>query len=226
MREPMPETRERPGPPVIGLTGPYCAGKNYVAGFLAARGLPVLDLDRLGHRVLEEEKDALEARFGPGVLDREGGVNRRLLGERVFGNPGELAALEGIVHPAVNRRTGEWIAAQGGRPCVINAALLHRSSAFAGLTGIILVRAPLLTRLLRARKRDKLPWGELFRRFHSQKNFLAQYLREKADIYIVPNRGCAGFCSRFFRRNLENRINRILSQMGIDSPARYVIEDY
>jgi dephospho-CoA kinase len=211
----MDDANGKDRPPVIGLTGTYCAGKNHVAKILEDRGLPALDVDKLGHRALEEEKAAVLARFGGGALNGDGTVNRRFLGERVFRRPDELAALEAIVHPVANRLTGEWIAAQGGRPCVINAALLHRSSAFSGLRALIIVKAPLLTRLLRARRRDRLSWGELFRRFGSQRQFIPQYLKEKADIYSVSNRGISGLCSRFYRKGLESRIDKILSQMGI-----------
>ncbi|MDR2020775.1 MAG: dephospho-CoA kinase [Treponema sp.] len=198
---------------LIGLTGTYCAGKNYVARLLEERGFPVLDVDKLGHEVLETEKAAVTARFGPDILDAEGAVDRRLLGNRVFGKPEELSALEDIVHPAANRLTEAWTARQNG-PCVINAALLHRSSVFKRLDFIILVRAPFLTRLLRAQRRDRLSLDRLIRRFKSQSEFISQYLTRKADIYTVDNPGYCGFCSSLYRRKLESRLDAILSRKG------------
>jgi dephospho-CoA kinase len=202
-------------PLVLGLTGVYCAGKNHTARRLEERGFEVLDVDKLGHRVIETEREAILRRFGEGILGEDGRIDRKRLGERVFGKPEELAALEGIIHPAVNRITTEWIEERKGKPLVINAALLHRSSAFHRLDGIILVKAPLITRLLRARKRDRLPWGQLIRRFRSQREFTALYLSQNADIYTVHNRGYFGFCSRFFNRGLKNRIDTILSLKGM-----------
>jgi dephospho-CoA kinase len=199
---------------LIGLTGLYCAGKNYVARLLEERGLPVLDADTLGHRVIETEREAILARFGPEVLGPGGAVDRGLLGRRVFSRGQELAALEAIIHPAVNRLTEAWIAGRGDHPCVINAALLHRCAVFNEFAFIILVRAPFLVRLFRARRRDGLPFGELIRRFRNQGEFTAQYFRGKADIYTVDNRGRS---LRFFgeQRRVENRIDAILSQEGI-----------
>ncbi|MDR1277129.1 MAG: dephospho-CoA kinase [Treponema sp.] len=199
---------------LIGLTGTYCAGKNFVAGLLKDRGLPVLDVDKLGYEAIETGRDAITARFGADLRGSDGKINRRLLGEKVFGKPAELAALAAIVHPEANRLTNEWIARQKGAACVINAALLHKTSAFSRLDFIILVRAPFLTRLLRARKRDRLPWLSLLKRFGSQKEFTAQYLSGKADIYNIDNRGLS-FNSRYYRRKLENRIQLILSEEGI-----------
>ncbi|MDR1286020.1 MAG: dephospho-CoA kinase [Treponema sp.] len=203
------------GQKLIGLTGMYCAGKNFVAALLEKRGLPVLDVDKLGHAALDAGRTEVLARFGPGVLGDDGKINRRALGEAVFGKEAELAALEAIVHPAVNRMTEAWVAEQGRGSCVINAALIHKSSVFNRLDRIILVEAPLLTRVFRARKRDGLSWAGLVKRFGSQKNFRSQYLPGKADIYRVENRGSFPLCARFSREKLENRIDEILSGEGM-----------
>jgi dephospho-CoA kinase len=111
--------------------------------------------------------------------------------------------------------TQEWILAQGGKPCVINAALLHRSSAYKDLDLVILVEAPWLTRLLRAKKRDRLSFGALIERFKSQKDFTSQYFSENTDIYKVENRGYFGFCSQKGEEKLEHRIDEILSPLGL-----------
>jgi dephospho-CoA kinase len=202
-------------PNLIGLTGTYCAGKNYVGALLEERGLPVLDVDKLGHRAIETEREAILERFGEDILGPAGAIDRRLLGAKVFGDHAGLAALQDLVHPAANRMTDEWIAAQGGKPCVINAALLHKSSAFKRLRCVILVQAPVLTRLLRARKRDGLPLGQLLTRFRSQKQFTSQYFAGKADIYVIENRGYFGFRASHNRKRLETQINDILSRVGM-----------
>ena len=206
------------GKTIIGLTGPYCAGKNHIALLLEQRALPVLDLDKLGHEVIEIQKKHLITRFGEDILGPEGLVNRKKLGEKVFGKPKELRALEEIIHPEVNRKTLEWINAREEKACCINAALLHRSVAFDSLDAVILVKAPLFIRLLRAKKRDLLPWMSLIKRFWSQKEFKYQLLAKKTDIYSVNNRtisGCFGVSKLCRRDNPEKRIDEILSLLGI-----------
>jgi dephospho-CoA kinase len=210
------------GKKIIGLTGSYCAGKNHVAILLEQRFFPVLDLDKLGHEVIETKRESLITRFGGDILGAGGLIDRKKLGQKVFGRPKELAALEEIIHPEVNRKTLEWIDAREEKVCFINAALLHRSSAFELLDAVILVEAPFFVRLLRARKRDRLPWISLIKRFWSQRKFRYQLFRKKTDIYNVGNpSGCAnsGFfgLTRLFRRNkLEKRIDEILSLQGIN----------
>jgi len=200
---------------LIGLTGKYCAGKNHIAEILEKRGLPVLDVDKLGHKVLENEKQTIFTQFGSDLQRADGSLDRRLLGERVYGKPDELAKLETIVHPGANRLTDEWIAEKknaGCKICVINAALLHKSSVFEKLDCIIIITAPFLTRLLRARRRDRLLWKELLKRFASQKNFNSQYLSTKAEIYKVENCGLQNRPGLIGSRNLkiERRIDKIM----------------
>jgi dephospho-CoA kinase len=207
-------------PAVIGLAGLYCAGKNHVAALLEKRGVPVLDVDKLGHAALESEKTAVVRRFGAGVLAPDGSVDRRFLAETVYSAKKRdgLAALEAIVHPAVNALTDKWIeeaalygasnCTPSGDLCVVNAALLHLSSAFPRLRALIVVKAPFLVRFYRARKRDRTPVRELFRRFRSQAAFSSQYLSAKTDIYIIDNSGLSGSAA-----NLEKRLDEILTRI-------------
>ena len=195
---------------IIGLTGTYCAGKNRVASLFEARGLPVLDVDKLGYKALEAEKEAVLAQFGFDLQKNDGSLDRRLLGQRVFKDPEKLTALENIVHPAANRLTDEWAAAQKGH-YVINAALLHRSSIFHRLDKLIVVKAPFVTRLIRARRRDKLPWRDILKRFASQKDFNRRYLSVNtkdfsAEIHIVENPGL----NNTGNIKLERRIDMII----------------
>jgi dephospho-CoA kinase len=201
---------------IIGLTGTYCAGKNHVAVLLEARGLPVLDVDKLGYKALEAEKETIITRFGSDLKKTDGTLDRRLLAQRVFKNPEKLAALEAIVHPIANRLTDEWAASQSGH-CVINAALLHRSSIYNKLDRIILVKAPFFTRLFRARHRDRLPWREIINRFRSQKDFNNLYLSVNAkpvsaEIHIVENPGLfhSTGLSKPGNLKLESRIDKII----------------
>ena len=197
---------------IIGITGKYCAGKNYITIILEKRGFFVLDADILGHNVIEKEKTVIFSRFGEDIKNHDGSVNRRILGEKVFGKEHELAALQEIVHPEVNRLTLEWIEAHKNHRCVINAALLHKSVIFERLDGVILVDAPLVTRLIRAKKRDKLPWITIFKRFLSQKQFFSQYFAGNADIYKVENRGLG---KPGISAVLEDEIDAILSSLEI-----------
>jgi dephospho-CoA kinase len=191
------KTKKNCGEPVsgqgklIGLTGLYCAGKNYVADIFERRGIPVLDVDKAGHEAIIIKKNEITARFGDDILDDDGNIDRKKLGAKVFGKPEELRALEALVHPEANRIANEWIKAREGKTVIINAALLHKCDCFYKLDVIIVIHAPFPVRLWRAKKRDALPFRQLMRRLLSQKAFSAQYSPKNADnrIIVVENFG-------------------------------------
>ena len=72
---------------VFGLTGGIASGKSFVASLFAERGAVVIDADRHAHAVLAEPEviDALRRRWGDAVVGDDGGLRRREVARRVFG---------------------------------------------------------------------------------------------------------------------------------------------
>lgn len=89
---------------VIGLTGPIGCGKSTVAAHLATVGGHVIDADALARDVTAPGRpslDAIVARFGPSVIDDDGGLDRPAMAAIAFGDPAALRDLEAIVQPEV-----------------------------------------------------------------------------------------------------------------------------
>ncbi|HZT51984.1 MAG TPA: dephospho-CoA kinase [Stellaceae bacterium] len=88
---------------VLGLTGSVGMGKSTAAAMLRRMRLPVFDADRAVHRLLAPGGAAVAAvaQAFPGVAAADGGIDRRALGARVFGDRAALARLEAILHPLV-----------------------------------------------------------------------------------------------------------------------------
>lgn len=92
------------GPFIIGLTGNIATGKSTVLKILAEKGAYVLDADKLGHESMQVGTHtywAIVEQFGDAILQPDGKIDRRALGNIVFNDPDALAQLEAIVHPAV-----------------------------------------------------------------------------------------------------------------------------
>lgn len=89
---------------LILISGGIGSGKSAVGAALAARGMLVIDADSVGHEVLEPGTAAYASVMGrwPEVMIGDV-IDRRALGRIVFADPGELAALEAITHPAIRR---------------------------------------------------------------------------------------------------------------------------
>ena len=101
----------------VALTGGIATGKSYVRERVAARGVPTLDADAIVHRLLSSGSDAASAiagRFGPDVVQPDGGIDRKALGFLVFGDAAARRDLEAIVHPLVYARIADWASCQAG----------------------------------------------------------------------------------------------------------------
>lgn len=89
---------------VIGLTGGIGSGKSTVSQFLAELGAVIIDADKVGHEALKPDTDIwreVVAAFGRRILTPNGDIDRKKLGEIVFGNPEALARLNQIMHPRI-----------------------------------------------------------------------------------------------------------------------------
>jgi dephospho-CoA kinase len=96
----------------VGLTGGLGSGKSTVAGLLRGHGAYILEADAIARELMqpgERVYAAIVARFGPGVVLADGGLDRAALARIAFakGNGGELEALNAIVHPATIARQAE-----------------------------------------------------------------------------------------------------------------------
>ncbi len=141
----------------IALTGGIASGKSTVAELFAARGVPIIDTDRIARDVVEPGQPPLErlvARFGKGILTPDGHLDRPKLREIVFSDPKARADLEALTHPAIGSAVEALSAAAGGPYQILVIPLLVEK----GLTGrvdrVLVVDCPEEVQLERLQKRD------------------------------------------------------------------------
>lgn len=90
----------------VGLTGNIGCGKSTVSKILGELGAEVCDADKMvhqyyskGHQIYQEVVES----FGQGILDSEGNIEHRALGEIVFLDSEKLKVLEDITHPQLRK---------------------------------------------------------------------------------------------------------------------------
>ncbi len=106
-----------PPPLIVGLTGGIASGKTAVADLFAALDVPVLDTDEIARDVVAPGSAGLARvveRFGAGVLDEAGALDRAALRARVFADENDRRDLEGILHPLVIETLSHRAASAGG----------------------------------------------------------------------------------------------------------------
>lgn len=118
----------------VGLTGGIATGKTEVAAMVRDRDCPVLEMDPLGHEMLEPGQDAYNEvvrEFGPEILIAGEKVDRVKLGAIVFSDPAKRARLNEILHPRILDVVSKWFAALdspgGPEIAVVVAALIVES---------------------------------------------------------------------------------------------------
>jgi dephospho-CoA kinase len=128
----------------IALTGSIGMGKSTVAAMFAKRGVAVFDADAEVRKLQGPGGDlvhAIEARF-PGTTGPSG-VDRDALGERVLGDPQELAALEAIVHPAVHAARARFLLENQEAPATLfDIPLLFETGGGEAFDAVVVVSAP------------------------------------------------------------------------------------
>jgi dephospho-CoA kinase len=146
--------------PVIGLTGGIGSGKSTVAAMLAELGAVLIDADRVGHEIYRPGTEGfarVAQAFGQEVVAPDGTIDRRRLGERVFGDPRELARLNALLHPLIGeeirRRLRVARAADDGRPIVVEAAIMLEAGwrFFDRIWAVIVSRETAIARVMASR---------------------------------------------------------------------------
>jgi dephospho-CoA kinase len=145
----------------VGLTGGIASGKSTVATMLRDLDCMVLELDTLGHELLEPGQaayDEVVAEFGKDILEAGGKVDRVKLGAIVFADAANRARLNRILHPRILDVAQKWFAAldRPGRPefAVVEAALIIEAGYNKSLDRVIVCWSRPVQQLARLKERD------------------------------------------------------------------------
>ena len=144
----------------IGLTGGIASGKSALEKAFAQQGVVVADADLLAREVVAPGEPALAAvveRFGAGVLQADGQLDRAALRVRVFGDPDQRRALEAILHPAIRARLEAICRAAPGPYAIATVPLLTEGggrAAYPWLHRILVVDTPAAVQKARLMQRD------------------------------------------------------------------------
>ena len=174
----------------IGLTGGIATGKSSAARLLVQRhGLPVLDADLYARQALEPGQPGTQAvlqRFGTGVVNSSGVVDRRALGAIVFNNPDQRRWLEQLVHPIVRQRFDQELMRLDAKPAVVlMIPLLFESGLERICSETWLVDCDESQQLQRLMARDQLSAAEAQARVNAQWPLAKK--RPLADV-LISNR--------------------------------------
>lgn len=194
---------------VIGLTGGIACGKSSVGAILRKLGVKVIDADEIAHRIyLPGTSGFTEVirEFGSDILDTDGQINRKRLGEIVFQSPKARAKLEEITHPAIIQEVNDLIRAAKSENCpllVVEVPLLFEAGLEEMFDYIWVVSARPDVQLKRLMQRNHLTPEQATARLSAQ---LPLSKKEgKADVIVYNNNELY---------HLEDEIKRLLETVS------------
>jgi dephospho-CoA kinase len=173
---------------VVALTGGIGAGKSLVAQYFSELGARVVDADQLSRIAIErgsEGFDEVITRFGESIL-RNGDIDRKALGEIIFGDKSAKEDLELIIHPRVRQLFFEVVADLAADEILIyEIPLLVETGAASNFDQIITVEADLELRKSRLLKRGMFS-SEIDSRLAVQ---ASPAEREAVATFVIENSG-------------------------------------
>lgn len=158
---------------VIGLTGGVGMGKSTVSNHLAdTYHLPVLDADIYARQAVEIGSLILQRivqRYGAGILQADGSLDRRQLGDIVFQQPDERRWLEQQIHPDVRDRMLQDAQNLTDAPAIVmSIPLLFEANLTHLVTEIWVVMCDRNQQIQRLMERDLLTQDQALSRIQSQ----------------------------------------------------------
>ncbi len=168
----------------IGITGGIGSGKSYVCKRLARHGIEVYDCDAAAKRLIRTQpaiQRDLTALIGPDTYV-DGQLNKAAVAAFLLQSEAHAKAIDAIVHPAVFRDFEEsgiqWM----------ESAILYESGACRLVDKVIVVTAPLETRIRRVMRRDQISREKVLQ--WMQRQLSQEEVASRAD-YEIANDGKA-----------------------------------
>jgi dephospho-CoA kinase len=146
----------------VAVTGSAGTGKSLVCRRFAQLGVPVIELDALSRQAVSPSGPALKklaARFGEGVLNPDGTLNRKSLREKVIREDDARRFVESVLHPEIRRLLDARVSRINGNETpfvVVEIPLLFESGMEDAFDAVVLVMAERRLQIKRLSERDQV----------------------------------------------------------------------
>ena len=174
-------------PIILGITGGIGSGKSVVCRLLQLIGVPVYSSDDETKRLMVRDeviRAGLISLLGPEAYQGEA-LNKPLIAKYLFASADHAATINALIHPRVKQDFRRWVADHAGHPVVaIESAILVEAGFTDVVDSVVLVTAPLETRIRRAMQRDAASRQQIEQRVERQ---MADEERSSTAHHIIQN---------------------------------------
>jgi len=200
---------------LIGVTGGIACGKTEVAKVFQKKGATILSGDEIGKEIVEKNRrvsNKLVRSFGAKILNKNGTLNRRKLGEIAFASKDAKDRLNKIIHPyllkGLRKKIENLKKKDPQAVVVVDAALIVEWGLEKELNYLIFVESKRENKIKRLQREKGYSKREALDRIKSQ---LPEITKKRlADFVIRNNRGLA---------ELREKANQLWEEIA---PRNYV----
>lgn len=157
---------------ILGLTGGIACGKSTISAYLKEFGLPVIDADECSRAVVEKGSIGLEKLteiFGSKILENDGTLNRKALGQIVFSDSEQLSLLNSVMEPLIREEISRRLNQENNADLVVLDAPLLIEQHYDKICDFIMtIDVSKKIQLERLIERDNLSEDEAKSRIESQ----------------------------------------------------------
>lgn len=157
---------------ILGLTGGIACGKSTISAYLKEFGIPVIDADECSRAVVEKGSIGLEKLteiFGNKILEKDGTLNRKALGQIVFSDSEQLSLLNSVMEPLIREEISRRLNQENNADLVVLDAPLLIEQHYDKICDFIMtIDVPKKIQLERLIERDELSEDEAKSRIESQ----------------------------------------------------------
>ena len=171
---------------IVGLTGGIGSGKSTVLNLFKGCGVKTFSADLSAKKLVNSDIiliNLIKDSFGNDIY-KNNILDSKKLSSIVFNNPNKLKTLNSIIHPAVASDFKEFLDMNKDHYIIKEAAIIFETKSENNYDKIILVRAPLESRIERVMNRDKVSKKEVMKRIDNQLD--ESVIIDKCD-YIIDN---------------------------------------
>lgn len=176
---------------VLGITGSIATGKSTAVEVFRKHNFPVVDGDLVAREIVEPGKPALAAistHFGNDILNVDGTLNRKKLGQIVFNDSTKRRELDKLMDPFLRREIIRQIdeAKASNHLVIADIPLMFEGNYSQYMDQVAVVYIPEAVQVERLAKRDNLTIGEAQARVASQMSIETK--KKLADV-VFDNQG-------------------------------------
>ncbi len=175
---------------LIGITGGIGAGKSTVADFYRSLSYDVISADQLAREITlpgSKANKEIAKYFGEKSLQKDGGLNRSFIQEKIIQTPALREKLNSITHPKIQKlckEKAQLLSKNKFKIIFYEAPLLFEAKSNSKIDAVICVSSTTENKIKRTIRRDGVSRLQAKKILTTQ---LSQKEKEKKSDYIIRN---------------------------------------